>query len=183
MAKLSTPSRAPRSSKLQLHARRGCVSTPPVMLRANLVTVIPSLDWVGVTPHRAGRRTGQRRACTGRLLLGHSVRPAGVEWVTGPGRRIVRRTVRKDVSRIVGVRPGLGTHPHADQSVHQSGGSLSAQLNPRCRDGLPPYGTLGAPLGLQWRGCYGTPIQAEIAESRGMVLLDIMDGWQRPAPI
>jgi hypothetical protein len=32
-----------------------------------------------------------------------------------------------------GVRPGLGTHPHADQTVHRSGGSLSGHLNPRCR--------------------------------------------------
>ena len=32
-----------------------------------------------------------------------------------------------------GVRPGLGTHPHADQTNHRSGGSLSGQLNPRCR--------------------------------------------------
>ena len=83
--------------------------------------------------HRAGRRTGQRGACTGRLLLGHSVRPAGVEWVTGPGRRIVRRTVRKDVSRFAGVRLGLGAHPHADQSIHRSGGSSSGRFNPGCR--------------------------------------------------
>ena len=53
--------------------------------------------------------------------------------MTGPGRRIDIKTVRKDVSRNTGVRPGLGTHPHADQSVHRSGGSLSGQLNPRCR--------------------------------------------------
>ena len=59
---------------------------------------------------------------SGRLLLGHSVRPAGVEWVTGPGRWIVRRTVPRDVSRFFGVRPGLGTHPHADQLHHRSGG-------------------------------------------------------------
>ena len=61
----------------------------------------------------------------------------GVEWVTGPGRRIVRRTVLTDVSRMFGVRPGLGTHSHADQSIHRSGGSLSARLNPRCRVGRP----------------------------------------------
>jgi hypothetical protein len=59
----------------------------------------------------------------------------GVEWVTGPGRRIELRTVPKDVSRFFRVRPGLGTHPHADQSIHRSGGSLSGQLNPRCRVG------------------------------------------------
>jgi hypothetical protein len=28
----------------------------------------------------------------------------------------------------------LGTHPHADQSIHRSGGSLSGHVNPRCRD-------------------------------------------------
>ena len=74
---------------------------------------------------------------SGRLLLGHSVRPAGVEWVTGPGRRIELKTVPKDVSRFAGVRPGLGTHPHADQSIHRSGGSFSGRFNPRCRDWVP----------------------------------------------
>jgi hypothetical protein len=38
-----------------------------------------------------------------------------------PGRRIVIKTVRKDVSRIVGVRPGLGIHPHADRYPHRGG--------------------------------------------------------------
>ena len=46
--------------------------------------------------------------------------------MTGPGRRIDIKTAREDVSRFPGVRPGLGTYPHADQSVHRSGGSLSA---------------------------------------------------------
>ena len=45
--------------------------------------------------------------------------------MTGPGRRIELKTVPRDVSRFAGVRPGLGTHPHADQSIHRSGGSLS----------------------------------------------------------
>jgi hypothetical protein len=63
VAKLSTPSRVPRSSKAAATWTSRCVSTPPVMLRAKLVTVIPSLVWVGVTPHRAERRTRQRRAC------------------------------------------------------------------------------------------------------------------------
>ena len=66
----------------------------------------------------------------------------GVEWVTGPGRRIELKTVPKDVSRIIGVRPGLGTHPHADQSIHRSGGSLSGRFNPRCRAGVPPFGVM-----------------------------------------
>ncbi len=59
----------------------------------------------------------------------------GVEWVTGPGRRIELKTVLSDVSRIIGVRPGLDTHSHADQLPHRSGGSLSGHFNPRCRDG------------------------------------------------
>ena len=33
------------------------------------------------------------------------------------------------------VRPGLGTPPHADKSIHRSGGSLSGQLTPRYRLG------------------------------------------------
>ena len=57
----------------------------------------------------------------------------GVEWVTGPGRRIELKTVLSDVSRIIGVRPGLDTHSHADQLPHRSGGSLSGHFNPRCR--------------------------------------------------
>ena len=47
VGKLSTPRRAPRSSKAAATCTSRCVSTPPVMLRAKLVTVIPSLDWVG----------------------------------------------------------------------------------------------------------------------------------------
>jgi hypothetical protein len=34
---------------------------------------------------------------------------------------------------MIRVRPGLGTHPHADQSIHRSGGSFSGRFNPRCR--------------------------------------------------
>ena len=30
-----------------------------------------------------------------RLLVGHSARPVGVEWVLEPGRRIIIRTARK----------------------------------------------------------------------------------------
>jgi hypothetical protein len=67
--------------------------------------------------------------------------------VTGPGRRIVLKTVRKDVSRFIGVRPGLGTRPHADQSIHPSGGSFSGHLNPRCRDWVQPISLKGAALG------------------------------------
>ena len=52
VAKLSTPRRAPRSSKAAATWTSRCVSTPPVMLRGKVVTVIPSLDWVGVTPHQ-----------------------------------------------------------------------------------------------------------------------------------
>ena len=52
VAKLSTPRREPRSSKAAATWTSRCVSTPPVMLRAKVVTVIPSLVWVGVTPHQ-----------------------------------------------------------------------------------------------------------------------------------
>ena len=38
---------SPRSSKAAATWTSRCVSTPPVMLRAKVVTVIPSLDWVG----------------------------------------------------------------------------------------------------------------------------------------
>ena len=111
------------------------VSTPPVMLRAKLVTVIPSLVWVGVTPHQAGRRTRQRRACVRQAPM-RSLRPTGGCRVGDRARPTDRtKTVPKDVSRFSGVRPGLGTHPHADQSVHRNGGSLSGQLNPRCLEG------------------------------------------------
>src|SRR5579864_4678630 len=90
------------------------------------------LGWGDTAPDGTTDKTATGPV-SGRLLLGHSVRPAGVEWVTGPGRRIDIKTVRKDVSRLTGVRPGLGTHPHADQSIHRSGGSASGHLNPRCR--------------------------------------------------
>ena len=73
---VSTPSRVPRSSKAAATWRSRCVSTPPVMLRAKVVTVIPSLVWVGVTPHRAERRTGQRRACVRQAPM-RSLRPTG----------------------------------------------------------------------------------------------------------
>ena len=81
------------------------------------------------------RRMDSDGPVSGRLPFGHSVPPAGVEWVTGPGRRIERKAVPQDVSRFAGVGPGLGTHPHADQSIHRSDGSLSGHLNPRCRIG------------------------------------------------
>ena len=55
------------------------------------------LGWGDTAP--AGRRTGQRRACVRQAPI-RSLRPTGgVEWVTGPGRRIERKTVPKDVSR------------------------------------------------------------------------------------
>src|SRR5271155_1595529 len=97
--------------------------------------------WFGVAPHQVGRRTRQRRAC---VAGSYEVTPStrqGVEWVTGPGRRIERKTVPKDVSRTVGVRPGLGTHPYADQSTYSSGGSLSGHFN--------PYAGLGWPHGAR----------------------------------
>src|SRR6185312_11692783 len=42
-----------------------------------------------------------------------------------------------------GVRPGLGTHPHADQFSLRSGGPSAADLNPRCRFGATPAKTFG----------------------------------------
>jgi len=39
-----------------------------------------------------------------------------------PGRRIVIKTVPRDVSRFIWVRPGSGIHPHADRCRHRGGG-------------------------------------------------------------
>ena len=146
VAKLSTPRSAPRSSKAAATWTSRCVSTPPVMLRAKLVTVIPSLDWVWVTPHLAGRRTGQRRACVRQAPI-RSLRPTG-RCRVGDRARSTDRTQDSPEGRQpeIGVRPGLGTHPYADESLHRSGGSLSGHFNPRCRDGVPACGTIGAVL-------------------------------------
>jgi len=92
------------------------------------------LGWGGTAPSGTTDRTAV--GLLGRLLLGHSVRPVGVGWVSEPGRQIDRRTVRKDVSRKTRVRPGLGIHPHADRISHRSGGP--AQRPPRSL--LPEWG-------------------------------------------
>ena len=102
--------------------------------------------------------------------IGHCVRPAGVEWVTGPGRRIELKTVPKDVSRFAGVRPGLGTHPHADQSVHRSGGSFSGHFE----SSLPG---LGAPNERHHGGTQHRVAERVIDHRLGVGVVD--SGWWR----
>ena len=69
-----------------------------------------------------------------------------------PGRRIVIKTVRKDVSRIVGVRPGLGIHPHADRFLHRGGGSGQRPV----QSSLPAAGRLSTVADRHIRA-YGSP--------------------------
>jgi hypothetical protein len=123
---LSTPSRVPRSSKAAATWTSRCVSTPPVMLHAKLVTVIPSLVWVGVTPHQAGRRTRQRWACVRQAPM-RSLRPTG-RCRVGERARPTNRTKDSPKGRQPEVlsQTWLGTHPHAGQSIHRSGGSPTA---------------------------------------------------------
>ena len=89
-----------------------------------------------MTPHQAGRRTRQRRDSVRQAPI-RSLRPTGGCRV-GDRARPTNRTKdspKRTSAGNIGVRPGLGTHPHADQSIHRSGGSFSDHLNPRCRDG------------------------------------------------
>ena len=63
-----------------------------------------------------------------------------------PGRRIVFKTVRRTSAGIVGVRPGSGIHPHADQFPLRNGGPSAGYVNPRCRLGGGTLAVLGARL-------------------------------------
>jgi hypothetical protein len=84
----------------------------------------------------------------------------GVEWVTGPGRRIELRTAPKDVSRFFRVRPGLGTHPHADQSIHAEVVDHSAANSILAAGTVGRFGTNGEPLGT-----HGVRDQASMSET------------------
>ena len=66
----------------------------------------------------------------------------GVEWVTGPGRRIVLKTVLTDVSRIIGVRPGLDTHSHADQLPSPKWWITQRPLQSSLPGGVTPFGVM-----------------------------------------
>ena len=79
-----------------------------------------------------------------------SLRPTGgVEWMSKPGRRIVIKTVRKTSAGIVGVRPGLGIHPHADRFPNRGGGSAQRPI----QSSLPGRRRLWPALDRHIRAC------------------------------
>ena len=83
--------RLARSSKAAATWTSRCVSTPPVIAPCQIGHCHPFVGLGWVTPHQRDDGQDSDGPGSGRLLLGHSVRPVGVEWVTGPGRRIVRK--------------------------------------------------------------------------------------------
>ena len=72
----------------------------------------------------------------GRLLLGHSVRPSGVGWMPEPGRRIVIKTVPKDVSRFIESDLARASTLTLTGSAAEVVDQVSARFNPRCRFGV-----------------------------------------------
>ena len=83
----------------------------------------------------AGRWTGQRRACA---AGSYEVTPSD-RLVSGecPSRADESNSgqSKRTSAGFDGVRPGSGTHPHADQFSLRSGGPSAVYLNPRCRLG------------------------------------------------
>ena len=158
--KLSTPRRAPRSSSAAATWTSRCVSTPPVMLRAIVVIVICSFRLGWVTPHR--QDDGQDSEGPVRQAPMRSLRPTGwcrVSVRAGPTDRL-EDSPRGRQPVLHGVRPGSGTHPHADQFCLCSGGPSAGYVNPRCRLG-------GAPRSFPRSHLHGDPVTGRSGSSTG----------------
>src|SRR3954452_15590580 len=94
--------------------------------RVTVVIVIPFVH--RVTPLLDDGQDSDGPA-TGRLLVGHIRRTARhrIEWMPGPGRRIVLRTIRRRQPEYLGqTRPGHPPHP--DPPQHAAGGPPRSSL-------------------------------------------------------
>jgi hypothetical protein len=81
----------------------------------------------------ARRWTGQRRACAaGSYEVTPSDRLVSGECPSQADESTSGQSERTSAG-FDGVRPGSGTHPHADQLSLRSGGPSAGYLNPRCR--------------------------------------------------
>jgi len=106
-----------------------------------VVIVICSFRLGWVTPHR--RNDGQDSEWPVRQAPMRSLRPTG--WCRGecPSRADESPSGQSERTSagVDGVRPGSGTHPHADHFSFRSGGPSAGYLKPRCRVGaclMPP---------------------------------------------
>src|SRR5271168_5134256 len=80
------------------------------------------------------------------------------------------------------VRPGSGTHPHADQFCLCSGGPSAGYVNPRCRTGCSPTDTSGPRAGGTCASSTGraprTDFEENVVMSAGAKDLDAGFSWR-----
>ena len=79
-----------------------------------------------------------------------SLRPTGRRRVRCPSQADESTSGQSERTSagIDGVRPGSGTHPHADHLSLRSGGPSAGYVNPRCRVAGPVPTVIGVGIGI-----------------------------------